>query len=45
VDGHDLPLRRDPSLAEGTVAIPFNQPDGPALGGRTHVDVAAGPGA
>ncbi len=45
VDGHRLPLRRDASLAEGTVAVPFNQPDGPPLGGSSHVDVAPGAGA
>jgi NADH-quinone oxidoreductase subunit G len=42
VDGHSLPLRRDPSLAEGTVFVPFNQPGGPRLGGRAHVDVSGG---
>ncbi len=42
VDGHDLPLRLDPSLAPGTVFVPFNQPDGPRLGATAHVDVAVG---
>ena len=42
VDGHRLPLRRDPSLALGTVFVPFNQPGGPSFAGRKAVDVAAG---
>ncbi|NND85475.1 MAG: NADH-quinone oxidoreductase subunit NuoG [Acidimicrobiia bacterium] len=41
VDGHVLPLHHDPSLAVGTVHVPFNQPGGPALAATASVTVKA----
>ena len=35
-----LPVSRDPSLARGTVYVPFNQPGGPSLGSDLVVEVA-----
>jgi NADH-quinone oxidoreductase subunit G len=34
-----LPVVRDPSLARGTVYVPFNQPGGPSLGSELLVEV------
>lgn len=34
-----LPVVRDPSLARGTVYVPFNQPGGPSLGSDLLVEV------
>ncbi len=45
VDGHLLPAVADPSLAAGTVYVPFNQPGGPRLSSKAFVEVkAAGEG-
>ncbi|UCG39887.1 MAG: molybdopterin-dependent oxidoreductase, partial [Acidimicrobiia bacterium] len=41
VDGHVLPLVHDPSLAKGTVYVPFNQPGGPVLAASASVTVKA----
>ena len=41
VDGHVLPLLHDPSLPEGTVHVPFNQPGGPVLAAAATVAVKA----
>ena len=40
-DGNELIVKIDDTLAPATVYVPFNQPDGPALGSKLEIKLKA----